>query len=63
MWCDMNVISVQHFFYIDLKMNAASFYGKSADGLQPKAPPVDCDDSCLCDSGDIDEQYTPETGY
>ncbi|KAM9425640.1 uncharacterized protein KZ484_011591 [Pholidichthys leucotaenia] len=46
----------------DLKMNAASFYGKPAGGPRPRAPPVDSDDSCLSESGDSDEEYTPEPG-
>ncbi|KAM9356102.1 uncharacterized protein KZ484_014103 isoform 1-T1 [Pholidichthys leucotaenia] len=46
----------------DLKMNAASFYGKPAGGPRPRAPPVDSDDSCLSESGDSDEESTPEPG-
>ncbi|KAM9306342.1 uncharacterized protein KZ484_026821 [Pholidichthys leucotaenia] len=43
-------------------MTAASFCGKPAGGPGPRAPPVDSEDSCLSESGDSDEENTPEPG-
>ncbi|KAL7390794.1 hypothetical protein ABVT39_027974 [Epinephelus coioides] len=38
------------------------FCGKRSVGLQTRVPPVESDDSCLSDSGDSDEDYTPPSG-
>ncbi|XP_028448168.1 piggyBac transposable element-derived protein 2-like isoform X1 [Perca flavescens] len=40
-------------------MNTTTFYGKRPGGLKIRIPSVESDDSCLSDSGDSDEDYTP----
>lgn len=43
-------------------MNASTVYGKRAGVIQTRVPPEESEDSCLSDSGDSDDEYTPKPG-